>query len=80
MASVALNGADLDGIETQPIALGIEFGTGSLALRGGLSIDLGRIDDEVALSAGFRLGPLEVGGRLSGINEGQLGAQLAFGF
>lgn len=80
MGSIAFNPADLDGIETQPVALGVEFKTGAFALRGGISTDLGRIDDEVALSAGVKLGPLEIGGRLTGINEGQFGAQLAFGF
>jgi len=49
-------------------------------VRGGLSADLGRDDDVVALSAGIKLGPLEVGGRLSGVNQGQIGAQLSFGF
>lgn len=79
-ADAALNGAAVDGIETQPVAVGIEFGTALLALRAGLGADLGRDDDEVALSAGFKLGPLEVGGRLSGVESGQFGAQLAFSF
>ncbi len=80
MASLALNSASVDGIETQPVALGVEFASGPFALRGGISADLGRDDDAVALSAGFKLGPLEVGGRLAGLNSGQIGAQIAFGF
>lgn len=80
MASLAINTAELDGIDTHPVALGVEYDTGLLAVRGGLSADLGRDDDVVALSAGIKLGPLEVGGRLSGVNQGQIGAQLSFGF
>lgn len=80
MASVALNSAAVDGIDTQPVALGIEFGQGLFSVRGGLSADLGRDDDVVALAAGVKLGPVEIAGRLAGINQGQIGAQIAFGF
>ncbi len=80
IASVAINNAELDGIDTQPIALGIEYGTDTFALRGGLSTDFGRDDDVAAVSAGVKLGPLEVGARLAGINRGHIGAQLSFGF
>jgi len=45
MASLAINTAELDGIDTHPVALGVEYDTGLLAVRGGLSADLGRDDD-----------------------------------
>jgi len=79
-ADLALNEADVDGIPTQPIALGMEIGNALFALRAGIGADLGRADDRAAVSAGFKLGPLEIGGRLSGVEQGQFGAQLAFSF
>jgi|GEM_PF-588225 len=79
-ADLALNEADVDGIPTQPIALGVELGSALFALRAGIAADLGREDDRAAVSAGVKLGPLEIGGRLSGPEQGQFGAQLAFSF
>ena len=79
-ADAAVNEADVDGIATQPVALGLELGNGLFAARLGLGADLGRDDDETALSAGVKLGPLEIGGRITGVERGQFGAQLAFSF
>lgn len=80
MASAAINSAELDGITTHPVALGVEFASGAFAVRGGLSADLGRDDDVVALSAGVKLGPIDISGRLASPTQGQVGVQLAFGF
>lgn len=79
-ADLALNSAKVDNFETQPIALGIEFGTRLLAIRGGISMDAAREDDPTALSLGFGLGPLQVGARVAGLNAAQASAQLSFSF
>ena len=79
-ADVAVNEAEIDGIPTRPAALGIEFGTPLFAIRGGVGADFGREDDEVALTLGAKLGPVEIGGRVAGIERGQFAAQVAFGF
>lgn len=79
-ADAALNEARLDGIPTQALGVGAEFGNATFALRGGLGADLGRADDAVALTLGAKLGPLELGGRLSGPETGQFAAQISFGF
>lgn len=79
-SDLALNNAKLDGIETQPFAIGVEFGQPLFALRGGLSADLAREDDQVAITLGAKLGPLEIGGRVSGLYQGSIGAQLALTF
>jgi len=79
-ADLALNSAERDGVETQPIALGIEFGRGNYSLRGGLSIDNGRTEEEAAITLGFGLGPLQVGSRVASLKAIQTGAQLSFSF
>ena len=79
-ADAALNEAHLDGIPTQVLGVGAEFGTSRFALRGGVGADLGRVDDALALTLGAKLGPLELGGRLSGPKTGQFAAQVSFGF
>lgn len=77
---LALNEAELDGFSTHKMGIGVEFGTRLLALRGGISHDAARRNDSTSLSLGFGLGPLEVGGRLTGIDSAEIGAQLAFSF
>ncbi len=79
-ADAALNEAEVDGIPTQAVGVGAEFGTRTFALRGGVGADLGREDDAVALTLGAKLGPLELGGRLSGPETGQFAAQISFDF
>ena len=79
-ADLALNEAEIDGVATRPAALGVEFGTDAFAIRGGVGADLGRDEDELALTLGAKLGPLEIGGRVAGLERGQLAAQVAFGF
>lgn len=79
-ADAALNEALQDGLSTQPVGVGVEFGTRTFALRGGLGADLGREEDAVALTLGAKVGPLELGGRLSGPETGQFAAQVSFGF
>ena len=79
-ADLALNEAEIDGIETRPAAIGVELGTPTFAIRGGVGADFGREDDELAVTLGAKLGPLEIGGRLAGVERGQLAAQIAFGF
>ena len=80
MGDIAVNEAKLDGFETQKIGVGVEFGTRFLALRGGLAHDAARSEDSTALTLGFGLGPLEVGGRISSTDSLEAGAQLAFSF
>ncbi len=77
---IALNEAKQDNFETQKMGLGVEFGKSILALRGGISHDAARDNDSTSLSLGFGLGPLEVGGRLTGTESAELGAQLSFSF
>ena len=80
LGDVAVNEARQDGFETQKIGIGVEFGTRFLALRGGLAHDAARREDSTALTLGFGLGPLEVGGRISSTNSLEVGAQLAYSF
>lgn len=77
---LALNEAKVDNFDTQKIALGVEYGTRKLAIRGGISIDASRSEDSTALSLGFGLGPLQIGGRLSGTQSLEAGAQLSYSF
>ncbi len=79
-ADAALNNAKRDGVSTQPISLGAEFGQGNYSLRSGISIDNGRSSDKAALTLGFGLGPLQVGARVSSLNAIQAGAQLSYSF
>lgn len=79
-ADVALNSATRDGVETQPLALGLEFGRGNYSLRGGISVDNGRTDEETAFTFGFGLGPLQFGSRISSLKSIQTGIQLSYSF
>jgi len=79
-ADMALNEAKVDNFETQKIAVGVEFATKLLAIRGGLSHDAARSEDTTALSLGFGLGPLHIGGRLTGTESMEAGAQLSYSF
>lgn len=79
-SDIALNSAKTDNLESQEIALGVEFGTRMFALRGGLAHDAAREQDATSLTLGFALGPLEIGGRTSGIDSMEAGLQLAFSF
>lgn len=79
-ADLALNEAKLDNLETQIMALGVEFSNPLFALRAGISHDNARTADATALSLGFSLGPLHIGGRITERESAQAGAQLAFSF
>jgi len=79
-ADTALNSAVRDGVETQPLALGVEFGRGNYSLRGGISFDRGRTEEEAAITIGVGLGPLHIGSRVSSLKALQAGAQLSFSF
>ncbi len=79
-ADLALNSAKVDNFETQPLSIGVEFGRSLLSLRGGISHDIARETDQTALSLGFGLGPLQVGGRVASLTAAQFGAQLSFSF
>ena len=80
MGDIAVNEAKLDGFETQKIGVGVEFGTRLLALRGGIAHDAARSEDQTALTLGFGLGPLDIGGRISSTESLEVGAQLAYSF
>lgn len=77
---LALNEAKQDNFATQKMGIGVEFGTRLLALRAGISHDAARKADATSLSLGFGLGALELGGRLTGVEALEVGAQLAFSF
>lgn len=79
-ADIALNEAKVDNFDTQKIAVGVELATKLLAIRGGLSHDAARTEDTTALSLGFGLGPLQIGGRLTGTESLEAGAQLSYSF
>lgn len=77
---IALNEAEIDSFPTQKIGVGVEYGTRLLAIRGGVAIDAAKEDDKAALTLGFGLGALDIGGRLSGLESLEVGAQVAFSF
>lgn len=77
---IALNEAKQDNFATQKIGVGVEFDTGLLTLRGGINSDAARDKDSTSLSLGFGLGALDVGGRLTGNESAEFGAQLSFTF
>ncbi len=79
-ADLALNEAKVDNLETQIMALGVELAKPLFGLRAGISHDNARTDDATALSLGFSLGPLHLGGRITDRQSAQAGVQLAFGF
>jgi len=77
---LALNEAKLDNLESQILAVGVELAKPLFALRAGISHDNARSAETTALSLGFSLGPLHIGGRLTERQSAQAGAQLAFSF
>lgn len=77
---VALNKAKQDNFESRKISLGAEIGFKKLALRGGISHDAARRNDKSALTAGFGLGPLQLGARLSELNAIEGSLQLSYSF
>ncbi len=79
-ADLALNEAKLDNLDTQILAVGVEMGGRLLGLRAGISHDTARTADATALSLGFSLGPVHIGGRLTERESAQAGAQIAFSF
>ncbi len=79
-ADAAVNAASVDGFKTQRIALGVQLGKPRYALLFGVSSDLKRTNDATAASAGFVIGPLEFGARISGFDAIRVGLQLSFAF
>ena len=80
-ADVALNEADVDGLPTQPLALGAEFAIGPIvALRAGINHDAARREEATALSLGLGLGPFAIGARAASLDSTEIGAQLSFSF
>jgi len=79
-ADMAVNEARVDNMETQITAVGVELANRLFGVRGGISHDEARTEDATAVSLGFSLGPLHVGGRLTERSTAQAGAQLAFSF
>lgn len=79
-ADMALNEAKIDNRETQITAVGVEYVNRFFGARAGISHDEARTDDATALSLGFNLGPLHVGGRLTAAKAAQAGAQLSFSY
>jgi len=79
-ADVALNEAKIDNMETQITAVGVELANRIFGVRAGISHDEARTKDATALSLGFSLGPLHIGGRLTAQRAAQAGAQLAFSY
>ena len=79
-ADAAINEARIDGFDTQRVALGVKLGSPSYALLFGVSSDLKRTNDATAASAGFVVGPLKFGARISGLDAIQVGLQLSFAY
>ena len=79
-ADLAVNSAKVDNLETQALAVGVEYATPLFQLRGGIAHDAGRDEDATALSLGFGFGPLQLGARVAGQDAAQAGMQLAFQF
>jgi len=77
---IALNEAKNDNLDTQIIALGLDYNRKYFGVRAGLSHDNARSADATALSLGLSLGPLHVGGRIMGRQSSQVAAQLAYSF
>lgn len=79
-ADIALNEAKLDNLDTQLMAVGVEFGQPMFGLKAGISHDNARTEKATALSLGLSLGPLQIGGRITDRESAQAGAQLAYSF
>ncbi|MFK7862305.1 MAG: conjugal transfer protein TraF [Granulosicoccus sp.] len=77
---LALNEAEQDNFATQKLGVGVEYGTRLLAVRAGINHDAARTTETTALSLGFGLGPLDIGGRVTGVDALEMGAQIAFSF
>ena len=79
-ADLALNEADVDNLETQRLAIGVEIGTPILALQAGINHDIARDYEATSLSLGAGLGPLQFGASLTGIESIEAGLQLSYSF
>lgn len=79
-ADIALNKAKTDNFESQKIGLGVEWAPSIFVLRAGISHDDARSDAATALSAGFGIGPFNMGARLAESQEAQFSAQLSHSF
>jgi len=77
---LALNEAKIDNLETQVVAVGVDFSRKYFGLRAGISHDSARTEKATALALGFSAGPLHVGGRVTERQSAQVAAQLAFSF
>ncbi|NND92193.1 MAG: conjugal transfer protein TraF [Granulosicoccus sp.] len=77
---LALNEGKVDNFATQKMGVGVEYGTAKYSVRGGLSHDASRAADATAVSFGVGLGPFQIGGRLSGLDSLEAGAQVAYSF
>jgi len=79
-ADLALNKAKVDNLETQTMAFGVDYSRKFFGFRAGISHDNARIADATALSMGFSLGPVHIGGRIAENRAAQAGGQIAFSF
>ena len=70
----------VDNLETQRLALGVEIGLPILALRAGINHDAARDYEATSLSLGAGLGPLQFGASLTGIESIEAGLQLSYSF
>ena len=77
---LALNEAKVDSLDTQILAVGIDYSRKFFGLRAGIGHDNARTDDATALSLGVSLGPVHIGGRITDWQSAQAGAQIAFSF
>ena len=79
-ADAALNPATVDGIEQQPLVLGVRAGSVRYAVRLSASIDNERRGDAVAYGADLSIGPLHLGARVAELDNAQAHVQLSYGF
>jgi len=77
---LALNEAKVDSLDTQIVAIGVDYSRKYVGVRAGISHDNARAAKATALALGFSLGPLHIGGRITERLSAQAGAQLAFSF
>ncbi len=79
-ADLALNEAKVDNLETQRLAIGVEFGSPFLALRAGINHDAARDYEATSFSLGAGLGPVQFGASLTSIESIEAGLQLSYSF
>ena len=77
---MALNEAKIDNLETQIVAVGIDYSRKYFGIGAGIGHDNARTADATALSLGVSLGPFHIGGRITERQSAQAGAQVAFSF